>query len=95
MLQQLKNVNKQVWIGLGSTLIIAASAYPVFRKDQRPGHDLFSSEKPEVIQKAQDSKRLEYRRQIKERRAQLALDKAEAEALAAATNSAGKQDPKY
>mmetsp|Transcript_26922 Transcript_26922/g.63235 ORF Transcript_26922/g.63235 Transcript_26922/m.63235 type:complete len:91 (-) Transcript_26922:3304-3576(-) len=78
MLQKLQKVNRQVWIGLGSTLIIAGSAYPVFSKDVRPGHELFSSEKPEAILVAQEAKRKEYRKQLEERRAEL---KSEQEAL--------------
>jgi hypothetical protein len=73
-----QKVNRQVWIGLGSTLIIAGSAYPVFSKDVRPGHELFSSEKPEAILMAQEKKEKDYRKQLEERRAEL---KAEQEAL--------------
>lgn len=75
MLQNLVNrVHPQVWVGLGSTLIIGGCAYPVFSKNQRPGHDLFSSEKPEVIREAQEAKREEYRRLIKEQRQQIQQD---------------------
>ena len=74
----MQKVNRQVWIGLGSTLIIAASAYPVFSKDVRPGHELFSSEKPEAVLEAQEAKRKDYRKQLKERRVEL---KTEQEAL--------------
>jgi hypothetical protein len=59
-------------------VIIAGSAYPVFSNNQRDGHDLFSSEKPEAIREAQDTKRKEYRRQLLERRAKL---QAEQEAI--------------
>ena len=45
----LPKVNRQVWIAVASTSIIAASAYPVFAKNERAGHDLFSSEKPEAV----------------------------------------------
>ena len=69
-----QKVNKQVWIALGSTIIIGASAYPVFSKDVRPGHELFSSEKPEAILVAQESKRKEYRKQLEERRAELKIE---------------------
>ncbi len=72
-------INPQVWVALGSTLIIAASAYPVFSKDTREGHDLFSSEKPAAIREAQEARQEEYRRQLKERRAQLKADKEEIE----------------
>jgi hypothetical protein len=47
----------------------------VFKKDERPGHDLFSSEKPEAIREAQEAQRQEYRRLIKEQRQQLEADK--------------------
>ena len=49
MYQVLPKVNRQVWIAVASTSIIAASAYPVFAKNERAGHDLFSSEKPEAV----------------------------------------------
>ena len=86
-----KNVHQQVWVFLGSATIVAVSAYPVFSKDLKPGHDIFSSEKPEVIREAQESKRKEYRQQIKERRAKLAQDKAEAEAYAATQSPSGSK----
>jgi hypothetical protein len=60
-----------VWIATTSISIIGISAYPVFFKETKPGHEIFSSEKPEVIRVAQDSKRQEYRKQIKEQRKQL------------------------
>lgn len=72
MLLNLQKVSRQVWITLGSVVIIGGSAYPVFSKDTKQGHDLFSSDKPQVIleaQEAQEAKRKEYRRQLKERRA--------------------------
>lgn len=67
----------QLFVALGSTLIIGGCAYPVFKKDQRPGHDLFSSEKPESIREAQEAQREEYRRLIKEQRKQLAAEQEE------------------
>jgi len=81
-----QKVNKQVWIGLGSTLIVVGSAYPVFSKDVRPGHELFSSEKPEAILLAQETKRKDYRKQLEERRAEL---KTEQEALRQALQKEG------
>eukprot|EP00980_Cylindrotheca_fusiformis_P016704 scaffold5024_cov136-Cylindrotheca_fusiformis.AAC.33 len=71
MIQRLRNVNQQVWIALGSITIIGASAYPVFFKETRPGHEIFSSEKPEAIREAQEARREEYRRLIKEQRKKL------------------------
>lgn len=76
MLQKLQKVNQQVWIGLGSVLIVGASAYPVFRTDVRPGHELFSSEKPEAVLLAQESHQKKYREQLKERRAELKAEEA-------------------
>ena len=78
MLQRLSKVHPQVWVALGSTAIIVGAAYPVFSKDEREGHDLFSSEKPAAIREAQEEREKEYRRQLKERRQQY---KAEQEAL--------------
>mmetsp|Transcript_24477 Transcript_24477/g.59945 ORF Transcript_24477/g.59945 Transcript_24477/m.59945 type:complete len:87 (+) Transcript_24477:53-313(+) len=68
MLQHLRKVNQQVWIAVGSITIIGGSAYPVFFRETRPGHDIFSSEKPEAIRVAQEERRNEYRRLIKEQR---------------------------
>jgi len=70
MFQYLRKVHPQVWIFLGSTSIIGVCAIPVFSKEERPGHDLFSSEKPEGIREIQEAKRQEYRRLIKEQREQ-------------------------
>lgn len=86
MLDKLQKVNKQVWVALGSTIIVAGSAYPVFSKDVRPGHELFSSEKPEAILVAQEAKRKEYRKRLEERRAEL---KSEQEALRQALQKEG------
>jgi len=79
MLQRLRNVNQQVWIALASFTIIGGSAYPVFFKETRPGHDIFSSEKPEAIREAQDEKRDEYRRLLKEQREQMQQEQAAVE----------------
>ena len=65
---KVQKVNKQVWIALGSITIIGVSAIPVFGSNTRPGHEMFSSEKPEAIREAQEAKRQEYRRLIKEQR---------------------------
>ena len=71
MYRHLRKVHQQVWIALGSTAIIGASAYPVFFKETRPGHEIFSSEKPEAIRIAQEERRNEYRRLIKDQRNEL------------------------
>jgi len=68
----LKNVHPQVIVFLGSTSLVGLCAYPVFKKDERAGHDLFSSERPEAIREAQEAQRQEYRRLIKEQRQQIA-----------------------
>ena len=73
----MRKVNQQVWVALGSTLIIGACAYPVFGREQRPGHDLFSSEKPEAIRESQEAKRQEYRRLIKEQRKEIQAEQEE------------------
>ena len=62
---------KQLYIGIASVGIIGLCAYPVFGSNTRPGHELFSSEKPEAIRESQEAKRKEYRRLIKEQRDQM------------------------
>ncbi|KAG7357845.1 hypothetical protein IV203_014432 [Nitzschia inconspicua] len=79
MLQRLQGIHPQVWVAIGTFTIIAASAYPVFTKDTREGHDLFSSEKPAAIREAQEAREQEYRRQMLQRRAQLQADQQELE----------------
>lgn len=58
-------------IAISSISIIGVCAYPVFFKEVKPGHEIFSSEKPEVIRVAQEERRNEHRRLIKEQRKQL------------------------
>ena len=70
ILVAVRQVHPQVWIALGSVSIIGVCAVPVFSKDERPGHDLFSSEKPEIIREVQEAKRQEYRKLIQEQREQ-------------------------
>ncbi|MGK3760234.1 MAG: hypothetical protein ACI8RD_012551 [Bacillariaceae sp.] len=74
IINKVQKIPRQFWVGIGSVAIIAGSAYPVFSKDVRPGHEYFSSEKPEVILLAQEAKHKEYTQQLKERRAQLKAD---------------------
>jgi hypothetical protein len=66
----LSKVHPQVLIAVTSTAIVGACSYPVFFKEVKPGHEIFSSEKPEVIRVAQEERRDEYRRLIKEQRKQ-------------------------
>ena len=82
-----RNVNKQVWVFLGSSVIVGAAAYPVFfsGRDEKLGHDLFSSDKPEAIRESQEAERRQYRKKIKEYRARLAKDQADAAEAEAAT----------
>ena len=65
----------QAWIAIGSLTVIGVCAIPVFGSNTRPGHDLFSSEKPEAIREAQEAQRKEYRRLILEQRNQLEQDR--------------------
>ena len=67
-------MHPQVLVFLGSTSLLAICAYPVFAKDERAGHDLFSSERPEAIREAQEAQREQYRRLIKEQRKQMQAD---------------------
>ena len=41
-------------VAIGTILLLAVSGVPVFMKDERPGHDLFSQEKPEAIIHSQE-----------------------------------------
>jgi hypothetical protein len=69
-------VPQQAWVALVSVGIIAGCAYPVFKTDSRPGHELFSSEKPEAVHESQEARRKEYRRLIKEQQAKIQQDHA-------------------
>jgi hypothetical protein len=78
-----RKVPQQAWVVLGSISILGSCAYPVFNSNTRPGHEFFSSEKPEAVREAQDAKRKEYRRLVKEQRSKLVEERA---ALAQAKN---------
>ena len=69
-------VPQQAWVAFGSLGIIAGCAYPVFKTDTRPGHELFSSEKPEAVRESQEARRKEYRRLIKEQQAKIQQERA-------------------
>jgi uncharacterized membrane protein len=79
-------VNQQVWIALASVTIIVGSAYPVFGSSTRPGHEIFSSDKPEAIRQAQEEQRQEYRRLLKEQRDERETELAALEKAAAKSN---------
>jgi hypothetical protein len=68
--------HQQVYIGVTSAFIVVACSYPVFFKETRPGHEIFSSDKPEVIREAQEAQRDEYRRLIKDQRKELQEEQA-------------------
>jgi hypothetical protein len=65
-----RKVPQQAWVAVGSISILGSCAYPVYKSNTRPGHEFFSSEKPEAVREAQDAKRKEYRRLVKEQRKQ-------------------------
>jgi hypothetical protein len=46
----------RVRVAIGTTLMLAACAYPVFgkAKETKRGHDLFSQERPEAILRSQE-----------------------------------------
>ena len=50
--------NVQVFVG--TTLLLGLCAIPVFSKDTKPGHDLFSQEKPQAILESEYKLRKEY-----------------------------------
>lgn len=81
----MRKVPQQAWVAIGSISILGSCAYPVYTKNTRPGHEFFSSEKPEAVREAQDAKRKEYRRLVKEQRKQQEEERA---ALAQAKNQA-------
>ena len=62
---------KQLYIAIASIGLIGLCAYPVFGSSVRPGHELFSSEKPEAIRESEELKRKEYRRLIKQQKQQM------------------------
>jgi hypothetical protein len=80
-----RKVPQQAWVAVGSISIVGSCAYPVYNSSTRPGHELFSSEKPEAVREAQDAKRKEYRRLVKEQRSKLTEERA---TLAEAKNQA-------
>ena len=62
---------KQLYIAMASIGLIGLCAYPVFGSSVRPGHELFSSEKPEAIRESEELKRKEYRRLMKQQKQQM------------------------
>jgi hypothetical protein len=58
--------NVQVFVG--TTLFLGICALPVFLKDQKRGHDLFSQEKPEAVLASQEKLLREFDRKSREER---------------------------
>jgi len=58
----------KVRVAIGTTLMLAACAYPVFgkKKETKRGHDLFSQERPEAIIRSQELAAKEGRKLAKE-----------------------------
>ena len=47
-------------VAVGASVLLGICAIPVFMKNERRGHDLFSQEKPEAIVESQEKARKEY-----------------------------------
>lgn len=58
--------NFQVFIA--TSVLIGLCGIPVFTKDQKRGHDLFSQEKPEALVQSQEQLLKEFDRKSKEER---------------------------
>jgi len=56
---------ERIKVVVGTTLLLIISGIPVFTKNDRPGHDLFSQEKPEAIIVAQENLWREHQKQMK------------------------------
>ena len=55
-------------MAIGSLAFLGICGIPVFAKDQKRGHDLFSQERPEAILASQEKALKEFDRQSKEAR---------------------------
>ena len=53
---------------IGTFAFLGICGIPVFAKDQKRGHDLFSQERPEAILESQEKALKEFDRQSKEKR---------------------------
>ncbi|DAZ99867.1 TPA: hypothetical protein N0F65_008610 [Lagenidium giganteum] len=51
-------------VAFGTMVCLSICAYPVFSKKTKPGHDLFSSEKPQDV----------FQKEVEDRRARLKTD---------------------
>lgn len=60
---QLKKIpgGPRVQAFVGTAAILGLCAIPVFAKDDRPGHDLFSQEKPEAVLESQEQLQKDFR----------------------------------
>jgi len=57
-----------VRVFIGSTVLIGLCGIPVFSKNEKRGHDLFSQEKPEAILDSQEKLLKDFDRRSKEER---------------------------
>jgi hypothetical protein len=46
---------ERIKVATGTVLLLTVSGIPIFMKNDRPGHDLFSQEKPEAVILAQET----------------------------------------
>jgi len=58
--------NVQVFVGTSFLLTLCAA--PIFLKDTRPGHDLFSQEKPEAVQLHEEKLMKDYQKKVEKER---------------------------
>jgi len=58
--------NFQVFVA--TSILLGLCAVPVYTKDQKRGHDLFSQEKPEAVLQSQEKLLKEFDRKSKEER---------------------------
>mmetsp|Transcript_17042 Transcript_17042/g.24107 ORF Transcript_17042/g.24107 Transcript_17042/m.24107 type:complete len:80 (-) Transcript_17042:534-773(-) len=53
---------------VGSAMMVGACAIPVFAKNEKRGHDLFSQERPEAIIESQEKAMKDYDKKEREKR---------------------------
>lgn len=59
---------ENVKVFLGASIIIGGSAVPVFTKEEKRGHDLFSQERPEAVLHSQEQAMKDFDRKAREER---------------------------
>jgi len=57
-----------VKVFLGASFIIGGCAIPVFTKEEKRGHDLFSQERPEAVLNSQEQAMKKFDRESREQR---------------------------